>query len=37
MWGGICLAHDKAGCPECVRAAEGECPSAIEEGSPHDF
>jgi hypothetical protein len=32
MWGGICLAHDKAGCPECVRAAEGECPSAIEEG-----
>jgi hypothetical protein len=38
MWGGVCLAHDRVGCPQCVRAARGECPSAIEERYlPHDF
>lgn len=38
MWGGVCLAHDRIGCPQCVRAARGECPSAIEENPlPHDF
>jgi hypothetical protein len=33
MWGGMCFAHDKNGCPECMRAAEGECPSALEEST----
>ena len=37
MIAGICFAHDKAGCPQCTRYARGECPSAIEEGLPHDF
>ena len=37
MAGGICFAHDRSGCPECSRAARGECPSAKEEGLPHDF
>ena len=37
MIGGMCIAHDKIGCPECRRYARGECPSAIEEGLPHDF
>jgi len=38
MFGGVCLAHDRIGCPQCTRAARGECPSAREEGYlPHDF
>ena len=37
MAGGICFAHDRSGCPECSRYARGECPSAREEGLPHDF
>jgi hypothetical protein len=36
--GGMCLAHDRDRCPQCLSYARGECPSLREENYlPHDF
>ena len=35
--GGVCHIHDREGCPECRVYGLGICPSAKEEGLPHDF